>query len=84
MVSIADKGITFVRQGPVQVINRGFNMDNVLGYGDLPGQIELIILMQDLPLGYFGKLTKVLYSGTLVNKTMLLCLRVSQRLCLAR
>lgn len=34
MVSIADKGITFVRQGPVQIIRKGFNMDNLLGHGD--------------------------------------------------
>jgi hypothetical protein len=34
MMSIANKGITFVRQGPVQVICRGFNMDNMKGYGD--------------------------------------------------
>ena len=34
MVSIADKGITYVRQGPVQTYRRGFNMDNLLGYGD--------------------------------------------------
>ena len=34
MVSIADKGITYVRQGPVQQFRKGFNMDCLLGYGD--------------------------------------------------
>ena len=34
MVSIADKGITFARQGPVQILRKGFNMDKLLGYGD--------------------------------------------------
>jgi hypothetical protein len=34
MVGIADKGITYRRAGPLQIIRRGFNMDNLLGWAD--------------------------------------------------
>ena len=85
MVSIADKGITYVRQGPVQQFRKGFNMDCLLGYGDATwADIVQITLMRDLLLVCFGKLTKVHCFGTLVNKITLLCPRVSQKLWLTK